>query len=408
MFCTSLTGTYVYLRRVFCGLALVLLFFFLAGQSGPLLAQDENQKPDQADQDKNPNKQEAPPAAGGPQNDVGPYAIPKKKEEPPPAPPPKPKKIEGMPDYSIKVNVPVVNVDVLITTKDGQFIPGLKKDNFRVFEDGVQQTVYGFNQSEAPITAVLLMEFASTNYYFLVEALNTSYTFASSLKKDDWVAVITYDMKPHILVDFTQDKRAVFGGLRQLYFPGFSETNMFDALYDTIDRLEGVEGHKYIILVSTGIDTFSKLNLDEMLKKIKTTHDITIYPISVGRALREWAEARGGTAPHGMGIPIQNIDYLQADNEMNTFAKLTGGRAYFPRFQGELPEIFRDINSDIRNQYSLAYHPTNAKLDGTYRKLKVEIVAPDGGPLKIRDQKGKDVKFQIIARDGYTAKHTVE
>jgi hypothetical protein len=93
---------------------------------------------------------------------------------------------------------------------------------------------------------------------------------------------------------------------------------------------------------------------------------------------------------------------------MNTFAKMTGGRAYFPRFQGELPEIFRDIGADIRNQYSLAYHPTNPKLDGTYRKLKVEVIAPDGGPLKVRDQHGKDVKYQVIAREGYTAKHVVE
>jgi VWFA-related protein len=102
-------------------------------------------------------------------------------------------------------------------------------------------------------------------------------------------------------------------------------------------------------------------------------------------------------------------DWLQADNQMNTFAHLTGGRAYFPRFTGELPEIMKDIASDIRNQYSLAYHPTNPKLDGTYRKLKVELVAADGsGPLKVKDQKGKDVKFQVWAREGYTAKHQVE
>src|SRR5205085_9664674 len=155
---------------------------------------------DQSGSAPNGQKQEPPtPAAGGPDNEVGPYSIPKKKDEPPPPPPPtKPKKVEAMPDYSIKVNVPVVNVDVLVTTKDGQFIPGLKKDNFRVLEDGVQQSVTNFNISEAPITAVLLVEFASTNYYFMVDALNASYAFANSLKKDDWVAVISYYMKPHI------------------------------------------------------------------------------------------------------------------------------------------------------------------------------------------------------------------
>jgi hypothetical protein len=87
---------------------------------------------------------------------------------------------------------------------------------------------------------------------------------------------------------------------------------------------------------------------------------------------------------------------------------MTGGRAYFPRFEGELPEIFRSIAADIRNQYTITYHPTNTALDGTYRKLKIELVAPDGGPLKVRNQKGKDVKVEVVAREGYTAKHTVE
>jgi VWFA-related protein len=102
------------------------------------------------------------------------------------------------------------------------------------------------------------------------------------------------------------------------------------------------------------------------------------------------------------------MDYLQADNEMNTFAKLTGGRWFKPRFEGELPGIFRDIAADIRNQYVISYHSSNPKLDGSYRKLKVEVVAPDGGPLKVKDQKGKDVKFSVMAREGYTAKHEVE
>jgi len=366
-------------------------------------AQDTSQQPPP-----NPNKQDVPPEAGGPQNDIGPYVVPKKKEEPPPPAPERPKKIENLPDYSISVQVPLVNLDVLVTTKDGQTIPGLKQENFKIMEDGAPQKIASFNQTEAPITAVLLVEFASTNYSFEIEALRASYAFASTLRKDDWVSVISYDIKPYILVDFTQDKRSVDAALNQLRVPGFAETNMFDAVFDTLDRIDRIEGKKYVILVTTGVDTFSKLNLDQTLKKIKSTKDVTIYPISVGFAARERAEAFGRTASHGLGIPISNIDYLQADNEMRTFAQLTGGRAYFPRFQGELPEIFHDIAADIRSQYSITYHPTNAKLDGTYRKLKVELQAPDGGPLKVHDQKGKEVKYIVYARDGYTAKHTVE
>src|ERR1700686_2546090 len=380
---------------------LMLAVLFVVTKVIPAQAQDTSQQAPA-----NPNKQEAPPEAGGPQNDVGPYVIPKKKEEPPPPAPEKPKKIENMPDYSIRVEVPVVTLDVLVTTKDGQTIPGLRQENFKILEDGTQQTIATFNQTKAPITAVLLVEFASTRYSFIVEALRASYAFASTLQKDDWVSVVSYDMKPQILVDFTQDKREVQAALNQLRMPGFSETNLFDALFDTLDRIDRIEGKKYIILVSTGVDTFSKLHLDQILKKVKSTKDVTIYPISVGFAARERAEIHH-CRTRGI-IPVDNMDYLQADNEMRTFAALTGGRAYFPRFQGELPEIFGQVAADIRNQYSISYHPTNAKLDGTYRKLKVELKAPDGGPLKVRDQKGKDVKVVVYARDGYTAKHTVE
>jgi VWFA-related protein len=373
-------------------------------------AQDQSpsQAPPQTDDNGKP-KQEVTPEAGGPGGDIGPYAIPRKKtEEAPPPPPPMPKKVEGMPDYSIRVNAPLVNVDVLVTTKTGEFVPGLKKDNFRLFEDGAPQAISSFNVSKAPITAVLLVEYASTNYGFMIQALQASYSFANTLQKDDWIAVAYYDMLPHILVDFTQDKKAVYGALNQLRIPGFSETNLFDALYDTLDRLDRVEGKKYVILVTTGVDTFSKLTLDKIMKKVKDTKDVTIFPVSVGWIIREMYEARGRAAPHGMGIPVSNMDYLQADNEMRTFAAMTGGRAYFPRFEGEMPELFRDISNDIRNQYSITYRPTNDKLDGTYRKLKVQVVAPDGGPLKVKDQKGKEQKIEVVARDGYTAKHSVD
>lgn len=390
-------------RGLALGFALALFLEVLAWQAVPLRAQDQAPAPDQGQQ-----KQEAPPEAGGP-DATGPYAIPKKKDEPPPPPPPeRPKKIEGMPDYSIKVDVPLVTVPVSVTTKDGQFISNLQETNFKIFEDGVPQAVTSFNKTDAPITAVLLVEFASTNYYFMVDALNASYAFAQSLKKEDWVAVVSYDMKPHILADFTQNKQEVLAALNQLRVPGFAETNLFDALYDTLDRVDRIEGRKYVVLITTGIDTFSKLNLDQTMKKIKSTKDVTIFPISVGFAVRNYCETHQCGYTHGIGIPVGNMDYLQGDNEMNTFARMTGGRAYFPRFQAELPEIFREISGDIRNQYLLTYHPTNPKLDGSYRKLKIEVVAPDGSPLKVRDQKGKDVKYLVVAREGYTAKHTVD
>ncbi len=394
-------------RHALRNLFIMALTVALLLSTTPLLAQESSSKPQQQ-----PAQQV--PEAGGPQGDIGPYSVPKKKEEPPPEPVRPPKNPPEIGTFSITKDVSLVNVPVIVTTKNGQFIPGLKKGNFKLLEDGVPQQISAFNVAEAPITAVLLVEFAATNYSFMIDALNASYAFAQGLKKDDWVAVVSYDMRPHILTDFTQDKSKIYGALGTLRIPGFSETNLFDALYDTIDRLEGIEGRKYIILVSSGRDTFSKLTFDKILKRIQGTKDITIFAVSTGRAFREWIDSHCGGPFAGCGVDEMSksiflMDYLQADNEMNTFARLTGGRAYFPRFEAEFPEIFRDIGASIRNEYLLAYHPSNPKLDGTYRKLKVEVIDPQtGGPLKVVDQKGKQLKYNIIAREGYTAKHEVE
>lgn len=353
-------------------------------------------------QTKTPDKptQQAPAEAGGPEGDVGPIAVPKKKEEPAPEPPRR-KPPEGLADYSMRVDVPLVNVDVMVTAKNGGFIGGLKKENFRVLEDGVPQKITAFNQTEAPITAVLVVEFASIHYQFVYDALNASYTFANSLKPNDWVAVVSYDMKTHMLVDFTQNKGEVYGALRSMRVPLFSETNVFDALYETLDRLDRVEGRKYVILIGTGVDTFSKLTLDRTLKKVKETPNVSIFSVSTGEALLMWADS------HGRLGPIQRLDFLQADNQMRAFATMTGGKWYKPRFEGDLPDIFRDVANSIRNQYSIAYHPTNSKQDGTYRKIKIELVDETGGPLQI-NVNGKRSKVSIIAREGYTAKPQVE
>ena len=279
------------------------------------------------------------------------------------------------------------------------------KEHFKIYEDGVPQQIQSVTMSKAPITAVLLVEFASTNYNFMYDALNASYMFASSLQPQDWVAIEEFDMKTHILLDFTQDKQAVFGVLNRLRIPGFSETNIFDAMYDTLDRLDRIPGHKELVVVASGRDTLSKITLDTILKKIKVTPNVTIYTICTGEAFLERVDAVAGANPNMSPLLME---YVQAKNQMNVFARMTGGRSYAPRLMGELPDIFREVAQAIRNQYTITYKPTNTKQDGTYRKLKVELVGPDGKPLIIKDEKNHDIKYQIVAREGYTAKHEVE
>jgi VWFA-related protein len=387
------------MKKTFLVFALFTLCFTLTGW-----AQGSPQQSQSSQQAQPPSQTQQVPAAGGPQGDIGPMAIPKKKDEPPPEKPQAPK--QNLPQFSLSVNTQLVQVPVMVLTKDGRFVPNLKEGNFKVFEDGVEQQVTTFARQEAPITAVLLVEFSNTWYQFMYDAVMGSYAFAQSLKPDDWVAVVSYDMKPHMLVDFTQDKRQVLAAVQSLQIPGFSEMNMFDSLYDTIDRLEKIEGRKYIVLVGTGLDTFSRITFDKMLKKVQDTRDITIFTISTGWALREWMDRMATGRPWGNADMMR---FSQADNELRTFSKITGGRFFQPRFEAEFPQIFQEVNATIRSQYVLAYHPTNPKQDGSYRKIKVELTGgPNGGPPKFLNEKGKEMKVQVLAREGYTAKHEVE
>jgi len=370
-----------------------------AQQTQPADQQQQNQ------QQQKPDDQNAP-EAGGPTGDSGAIAIPKKKEVTPPPPEPAEPKVKnppGLQNFSLHVDVPVVTVDVgVILEKTHQFVPNLQKENFRVFEDGNPQEIASFQQIKAPITAVLLCEFAANSYWFIYDMRNAAYTFAEQLRPDDYIAVATYDMHTEILTDFTQDKRLVFQALNSLIIPTWHETNLFDALYSTLDRLTRVDGRKYVILISSGRDTFSKINLDKVLQKVKATPNVTIFSVGTGQMARLMTEGRGG-----MG-PIREMDYLQADNQMSTFARMTGGMSFFPRFEGEMPDIFNQINNSIRNQYVLSYRPTNTKMDGTYRRLRVELVDNEGHPLRMQDEKHKSLKYDIVARDGYKAKQEVE
>jgi VWFA-related protein len=309
-----------------------------------------------------------------------------------------------MGNFSLRIEVPEVTVDVgVLLEKTHQFVPGLKPENFRIYEDGVQQKVSGFKRVEAPITALMICEFAAKSYSFIYDMRNAAFSFANQLRPQDYVALMTFDMRTQIVTDFTQDKRQVQEAINSLIIPGFSETNLFDALYEGLDRLDRIEGRKYIILIASGRDTFSKITLDKILKKVKASQDITIYTVSTGGAMRAITEGRGG-----MNGSMRDLDYLQADNEMKTFASITGGASYFPRFSAEMPDIFQEINQNIRSKYQLVYRPTNAKQDGTYRKLKVELVDDEGQPLRIQDEKHKPLKYDILAREGYRAKQEVE
>lgn len=301
------------------------------------------------------------------------------------------------PQYSVKVQTQAVNIDVIVTDDNGNPIPGLKKQDFRILDDGVPQRITNFAPTNSPITIVMLMEYSNLYYgWFAYTGAQWAYEFLNQLRPQDWVALVTYDLRPRIVVDFTHNTSDVRSALQNLGYPGFSESDMFDALEFTLNRLENVKGKKAILLISSGLNTFSSHTLNDILTRCKESQT-TIFSVGVGRPLMEWAEAQG------MMGPIQQLDFLQAENEMRTFSSYTGGRSWFPRFSGEMPGIFEQVAASLRSEYSLAYVPSDHPDDGKYHKIKVELATPDGKPLVMINQHHKRVRYHVYARQGYYA-----
>jgi VWFA-related protein len=387
-------------------LALTMVFAMAAGlvphalpQQGPAKETTESvAKPrPRAGQPSAPSESTEPakPAASTPEGDKIPSVFSRKGKEGQP--------VEG-PSFRSDTNA--VTVDVSVLDNKGNFIPGIPQGVFRVLEDGVPQNISTFGVGEGNMTVAMVIEFSNLYQRYWTETwyqtLTAAYGFLETLKPDDYVAVVAYDLRPEILSDFSTDKRQAYEAMQRLRIAAFSESNLYDALTDTAERMSDIEGRKAIVLISTGVDTFSKLTFDKTRKIIQNA-GVPIYAIGMMQAIREYYDAYGALGP------IARLDFLQADNQMRTFAKESGGMSFFPRFYGEFPAIFRAIADAMRNQYTLTYTSTNTARDGKFRKIKVELVKEGTNePLRIVDQKNKPVKYSIIAKQGYTAPREVE
>ena len=366
---------------VLCAAALIAVVGLFAQQEGPVVKDTGNTiaKP----------KKPATDSSGAPVEDPNLPKIPSqyKKEK---------QDLGNIPNY--RTDVDVVTLDVSVVDNRGQFIPGIPAGNFRVLEDNIPQQLRKVDMGEAPLTIAMVIEFSNhfqqMYSWAWFQTLDLSWSFASTLKPEDYCAVIAFDIRPEILSDFTTNRMQTQEALHRLTIPAWREANMFDAVTDTADRMSGIEGRKAILLITTGVDTFSKLTYDQTRKKLQEA-GVPVYSISLMGMQREMAMH-------------DSMTFLQADNELKTFAKETGGSAYFPKFQGEYPQMFQQIHQALRNQYVLTYSPSNKAHDGTFRKLKVELVDKEGRPLPVKDEKGKPIKYQIIAKAGYKAPRQVE
>ncbi|MFN7929450.1 MAG: VWA domain-containing protein [Blastocatellia bacterium] len=314
---------------------------------------------------------------------------------------------------TVNIDTNVVNVEAVVyNKKTGAIIGGLKKEHFEIYEDGIKQEVENFATPEAPLTMVMIVEYSKlvdylgmgTGGYFepgRVEVLRPAYEFVRNIvKPKDFISIVAYDIRPTPLVDFTDDKNKLMQAVGILIRnnPAFSESNLFDTLKfvlrggkgDAVVLEDGKGADKNgqmeysglyeanartaILLISSGIDTFSKINFDQA-RKIVENSGVPIYCLGTGNLfLKKYDQyldpGRGGNIN---GIPFDRMTMLQAQNQLKTFSEATGG-AYIPiTFPGEIPAALQKIQALLRNEYSLGYTPTNTRKEGKRRKIQVKV-----------------------------------
>ncbi len=322
---------------------------------------------------------------------------------------PLPPDLTGKPQDAEKVTIVtnVVNVDAVVyNKKSGGIITGLKKENFAIFVDGVKKDITNFSTPEAPITVALVVEYSKLGEMLglygnggmeagQMEVIRPTAMFLSQFIKppQDFVTVVAYDMRPTPLTDFTNDPARIRAVINLLLHnqPAFRETNLFDALKFTLvggrgdsvvledsksqtadyAGLSAVQGRRRaLVLVSSGLDTFSKINYGQA-RKIAQNAGIPIYIIGTGKLFFKKYGDQLGATDDLLGNPGR-MSFLQADNTLNTFAKETGGAYYPVTFEGELPTVLQSINALLRSQYSLGFKPDDAR-DGKQHKIVVKV-----------------------------------
>ncbi len=373
-----------------------LFVSILSGAAGPSFAQSRPQRPDNPRGDGKKNTRPAPKT----DEEIKKEAEEKQRAE-------EEKNAEVLDDI-IAVDTNIVKLDaVVLNKKTGQIITGLKKENFAVFEDGVKKDLSDFSTPEAPITVTLVLEYSKWTEIFgsaaggifepgVYEAVRPVAHFLSRFIKppDDFASVIAFDMRPTPITDFTNDPARINQTIDLLLRnrPAFRENNLFDALKFALVGgrgdsvvLENSEAsqsdyagmvsvkakRRAIILVASGIDTFSKTNYGEARKIIQEA-GIPIYIISTGNLFFKRYEHLLGPMDGISGAPGR-MTFLQAKNAMNTFAKESGGMHFEMTFESEIPGYLQSINALLRSQYSMAYDLEKPHEPGKKYKLEVKV-----------------------------------
>jgi Ca-activated chloride channel family protein len=272
---------------------------------------------------------------------------------------------QGVPErskgYTIGVNVDLVLVYTSVFDKNGRFVGDLKKNNFRLYEDGVEQTITSFAQEDVPVSMGILLDLSGSMRGKIDQVNKAALAFIRANNPQDQVFLIGFNEEVELLQDFTSDIDEITDALENTVVTG--GTALYDAIHLGVQKAQtGVKAKKAIIVITDGEDRDSYYKLDELVVKVQES-DVQVFCIGFMNSVPD----KGLFGRWSKSVPEKAHDALQK------IAEETGGKAFFPDKVTDMHSIVSEIASELRSQYSIGYFSSNNARDGTFRRIKIEL-----------------------------------
>jgi Ca-activated chloride channel homolog len=277
------------------------------------------------------------------------------------------------PKQTIHVSVDRVDVGVIVTDSRGHFVEGLGREEFHVFDNGIEQPLTGFATIEEPAEVLLLIEAGPAVYLLESSHVWAANSLLNGLSSDDRVAVVKYADSPTALLDFTADKQAAVAAFGQLRFNlGFGSLNLSSSVSKTLESLAGIPGKKTIVLLSTGVDTSTPDESKLAMQQLKVS-DVCLLAVSLTGSLQDHQPgSKNKSFASNSSKTVRQFE--QANQLLREMASAAGGRAYFPASSSEFDAMYAEIAQLVRHEYSLAFAPPVH--DGLVHAIEVRVNAP--------------------------------
>ena len=288
---------------------------------------------------------------------------------------------QGPQKGQISIDVNLVALPVSVVDKDGNAIEGLTEKNFQVLEDNSPQEITVFRHEDVPVSLGMVIDSSGSMKTKKERVYGGTLSFVKESNPDDETFIVAFDSQAYLQQDFTGSMGDLVDALDNL--DPRLETALYDAIYLSVDHIKkGKFNKKALLIISDGEDNASKWGFNKVLEHVQQSKNVVVYAVGIFEENDSRSGGLFGKSPQ-----------KKAREALKEIAELTGGQAFFPKSIDEVAEICRRIARELRNQYTVGYNPKNTKLDGTWRKVTVNLVNPPKSANKPR----------VSTRQGYYA-----